>query len=157
MDIRISFSYKRHKQLILLISCLCWLYSYVEAKAQKVSQVKNFKKFQINDSVEIVRNNLLAQQYYFRNQYDKAIEQADKTFRMAEGSNYEKEKAKSLLWMGKSFRQKENYFESLKNLLKALRIYENIYDNNAMAEIVIEIAFLFQHQKAYVNATKLGA
>ncbi|TAH20084.1 MAG: hypothetical protein EAZ08_06745 [Cytophagales bacterium] len=151
MGIYVLFSYKYHKQLILLISCICWLCIYVEAKAQKASQIKNF---QINDSAEIVRSNQLVQQYYFKNEYDKAIEQANKAFIMADGANYEREKAKSLMYMGKAFRQKENYFESLKNLLKALRIYENLYDNNAMAEAVIEIAFLFQHQKAYVKANE---
>lgn len=147
----LSFGYQHRKQLITLIGCLLGLCMYIGAEAQSLAQAKSF---QPNDSSEIARNNQLAYQYYIKEQYDKAIEQAGKALRMAESTNYEREKAKSLAYIGKAFSRKENYFESLKNLLKALRIYENMYDNNAVAEITTEIAILSKHQKAYVRANE---
>ncbi len=132
---------------MMFVICLGLLWIGQEIYAQPLH-------FQDKDSMEVVRNNSRVQQFYFKNKYDEVIDLAQKNIKMAESNHYEKEKAKSLLFLGKALREKKSYFESLKTLLKAQRSYENLYDENATAEIITEIAILFQQQKAYLKANE---
>jgi serine phosphatase RsbU (regulator of sigma subunit) len=135
-------------RLILNISCLLFICIF------QTNDILAQPNTQIADSTKIAQNNRDIQAFLFRNQYDKAITSAEANLKVVEATNYEREKSKTFLYLGKAFRQKKNHFESLKNLLKALRICENLYDNEAMAEVITEIGRLFQQQKAYVKASE---
>lgn len=128
-------------QLVLLASCTaCFL-----LLGKSFAQISG-------DSIEIAKNNQLAQTHLFQKQNDKAIEYAKKALNLAEATEYEGEQAKSFLFLGKAFRQKKNYYEALRNLLYCLRIYEKLYDDIALAEATTEVGLLFYEQKAYTKA-----
>jgi serine phosphatase RsbU (regulator of sigma subunit)/tetratricopeptide (TPR) repeat protein len=136
-----------NQKQVMFVFCLGLLCIGGKMKAQPLH-------FQNKDSMEVVRNNVRVQQFYFKNKYDEAIDLAQRNIKISESNSYEKEKAKGLLFLGKALREKKSYFESLKTLLKAQRSYENLYDESATAEVIIEIAILFQQQKAYLKANE---
>ncbi len=133
-----------------LITVSCFLVCYVSNVHLVSAQVAA----QSADSVQIAQNNKIAHEYLLKNQYDKVISTANSNLALAENTNYDNEKKKIFLYLGKAFRQKKNYAESLKNLLKTLRICENLYDNELMAEVTLEIGRIFQQQKAYLKASE---
>lgn len=142
------FHIKAITRQLISMSCflVCCIFNSYLATAQMTTKAA--------DSMRIAQNNKIAQEYLLKNQYDKVIATASANWVLAENTNYDEEKKKIFLHLGKAFRQKKNYEESLKNLLKTLRICENLYDNDVMAEVTVEIGRIFQQQKAYVKASE---
>jgi serine phosphatase RsbU (regulator of sigma subunit)/tetratricopeptide (TPR) repeat protein len=141
------FSLTRLVILIILSNLIFWG-SYQTTKGQERNPQLVLLRQAQEDTNQVKLLNQIAEQEISQNQYDKALEHAQKAYQLAEKINFKRGKAYSGIALGKIYRQKQNYTTSLNYLLESVQEFQNLKDAQNVSTSQTEIALLYQAQAA---------